>query len=274
MIRLWESKIPGFDAGAGGEIPSMVPYVLSTVGKHGAVIVIPGGGYGTRAPHEGEPVALWLNSIGLSAFVLNYRVAPYKHPYPMLDAQRAIRLVRYNAEKWNIDSEKIGVLGFSAGGHLASTVGTHFDDGDVNSEDPVEKVSSRPDAMILCYPVISFGEYGHHGSIINLLGENPPDDLRKSLSNEMHVSENTPPAFLWHTADDDVVPVENSLMFAAALSRKKVDFELHVFPRGVHGLGLAVSDPVVSLWTGLCEKWLIDKGFINPVSEDDLYKDE
>jgi len=271
MMRLWENEIPGFDAGANCEVPCMTPYVLSTVSKHGAVIVMPGGGYETRAYHEGEPVALWLNSIGLSAFVLNYRVAPYRHPYPMIDAQRAIRLVRYNAEKWNIDSEKIGVLGFSAGGHLASTVGTHFDDGDVNSEDPVERVSSRPDAMILCYPVISFGECRHHGSMINLIGENPPDDLRRSLSNEMHVSDNTPPAFLWHTADDDVVPVENSLIFAAALGRKNIDFELHVFPRGVHGLGLAESDPVVSIWTGLCEKWMIDKGFINPVQEDDMY---
>lgn len=262
MIRLWEKEIPGFMSELNGEIPCMVPYLLKTANKNGAVIVVPGGGYEHRAPHEAEPVALWLNSIGLSAFVLHYRVAPYRHPYPMLDAQRAIRLVRYNAEKWNVDSEKIGILGFSAGGHLASTVGTHFDEGDENSEDPVDRMSSRPDAMILCYPVISFGDYRHDGSMINLIGPNPPEDLRISLSNEMHVSGNTPPTFLWHTADDAGVPVENSLMFASALSRHKVDYELHVFPSGAHGLGLAESHPVVSAWTGLCEKWLISIGFL------------
>ena len=260
MIHLWEGLIPGLNSAYGSEIPGMVPYIINDGKKHGAVIVCPGGGYAVKAPHEGEPIALWLNSIGISAFVLQYRVAPYMHPIPLLDAQRAIRYVRHNAEKWNIISDKIGILGFSAGGHLASTAATHFDNGSTESADPIDMESSRPDAAILCYPVISFGEYRHHGSMVNLIGETPDIDLKRLLSNELQVTPQTPPVFLWHTADDEGVPVENSLLFAGALSKNKVDFSLHVFPNGRHGLGLASEDPVVSVWTGLCGKWLKQLG--------------
>lgn len=261
MIRLWEKDVPGFNSEFSDQIPGIVPYLAETEQCTSAVIVFPGGGYNHKAAHEGEPVALWLNSIGISAFVLEYRVYPYQHPYPLLDAQRAVRYVRYHAHEWKIDPNRIGVLGFSAGGHLASTVGTHFDLGNSNSNDPVERMSCRPDAMILCYPVITFGEFRHDGSMKALLGDNPSRELVDFLSNETQVTSETPPAFLWHTANDQAVPVENSLLFASALSRNKIPFELHIFPDGRHGLGLAQEHPQVSGWTGLCEKWLESIGF-------------
>lgn len=263
MIKLWEKDVPGLDLEIDKTIPEITPYFIKSDKKHGAVIVFPGGGYTHKATHEGEPVALWLNKIGLSAFVLNYRVSPYKYPYPILDAMRAVRLVRYNAKKWNIKEDKIGILGFSAGGHLAATVGTQFDFGNRSSIDPVERVSSRPDALILCYPVITMKEYTNRGSLVNLLGETPDKNLVDLLSNETKVSEHTPPAFLWHTSDDKSVPVENSLMFADALKKHGIPFELHVFPNGRHGLGLAEGYPEIGLWTKLCESWLINMGFMD-----------
>jgi acetyl esterase/lipase len=261
-IHLWDDSIPGYDSTLSEEIPSMIPYLLDSSEPSSAVIVCPGGAYCTRAPHEAEPIALWLNSIGLSAFVLNYRVVPYRYPFPLVDAQRAVRYVRYMAKEWNVSPNRLGILGFSAGGHLVSTVGTHFDHGKEESDDPIERMSSRPDAMVLCYPVITFVEFRHHGSMINLLGPEPTDDLRNLLSSEKHVTEQTPPTFLWHTADDEAVPVENSLLFAQALSRHKVPFESHIFPKGRHGLGLAKDDPQVSAWTELCAKWFQGMGWI------------
>jgi acetyl esterase/lipase len=225
------------------------------------VIVCPGGGYCGKADYEGAPVARWLNSVGLSAFVLDYRVVPYKHPYPLLDAQRAIRVVRCHALEWGIKPDKIGILGFSAGGHLSATAGTHFDFGSPDAADLVDQESCRPDALVLCYPVVSFGEFRHDGSMVALLGENPPDALRFSLSNETQVTNLTPPAFIWHTANDEGVPVENSLLFAGALSKHQVPFELHVFPDGAHGLALGEGHPAVSAWTGLCATWLHGLGF-------------
>lgn len=259
-MRLWEKDIPGYDPSLSNQIPALEPFVLSTSKAHGAVIVFPGGAYSHLAAHEGEPIARWLNGVGVSAFVLTYRVAPYRHPYPMLDAQRAVRFVRYHADKWNIDPNHIAVLGFSAGGHLASTVGTHWDTG-LNSDDPVDAVSCRPDAMILCYPVITLGEQTHAGSVHNLLGPSANEDLKLHLSNEIHVTEETPPTFLWHTAEDNAVSVENSLMLASALARHRVPFELHVFPSGRHGLGLANDHPGVAVWTDLCADWLRRMGF-------------
>jgi acetyl esterase/lipase len=198
----------------------------------------------------------------VSAFVLDYRVAPYKHPVPLMDAQRAIRTVRAKAKEWRIDPKKIGILGFSAGGHLAGSAATLFDEGKADATDPIDRESSRPDCAVLCYPVLTFGQFRHHGSMVNLIGENPDEALRKTLSLENSVTPKTPPTFLWHTADDNAVPVENSLMFAEALAKNKVPFALHVFPHGPHGVGLATGNPVLSAWTGLCATWLKEIGFV------------
>jgi len=235
--------------------------------RRGAVIICPGGGYEIHAPHEAEPVAEWLNRQGLTAFILRYRFAPHRHPAPLEDAARAVRYVRCHAARWKVDPQHIGILGFSAGGHLAATIGTHFDAGQATASDPVERMSSRPDALILCYPVISLLKFGHVGSMENLLGPNPPEELRRELSNDLRVTAATPPAFLWHTASDETVPVEQSLMFAEALGKSGVSFELHVFPSGQHGLGLSdatsLFKPVaaVAQWTKLCEVWLKGQGF-------------
>jgi len=260
-VPLWPEGTPGLDSAIPAEVPTIVPYVLEAKEPHGAVIVCPGGGYSGRAPHEGEPIARMLNSAGISAFICHYRVSPYRHPYPLMDAQRAIRWVRHHAKEWRIDASKIGILGFSAGGHLVSTAGTHYDAGDPDAQDPIDRQSCRPDALVLCYAVISFGPLGHQGSMVNLLGEDPPEDLRHSLCNESQVTEDTPPSFLWHTADDAGVPVQNSLLFADALTRFGVPFELHVYESGRHGLGLASEDPHIATWAQLCAEWLRGRGF-------------
>lgn len=259
-IPLWQNvelEQDGENAGC----PSVTVYPLGGVGPSPVMVICPGGGYGRRANHEGEPIAQWLNSIGIAAVVLNYRVAPYKHPIPLEDAQRAIRLVRLNAKVWKMDPSRIGIFGFSAGGHLASTAGTHYDLGNPQAEDPIDRLSSRPDLMVLCYPVISFVTYSHGGSKLNLLGENPDESLVALLSNETQITLNTPPTFLWHTADDGVVPVENSLLFAMELRSHKVPFDLHVFESGNHGLGLASNHPEAQVWPSLCEAWLRKQGF-------------
>jgi len=258
---LWPEGTPNALGQDAEDIPTLVPYLVDGGERTPAIVVCPGGGYARRAEHEGEPVALWLNSLGISAFVVHYRVAPYRHPNPLSDAQRAIRTVRHRAGEWNIDPNRVGILGFSAGGHVASSAGTHFDAGRPGAADPIERESSRPDLLVLCYPVISFGEYAHKGSLGNLLGAEPDDALVELLSNEKQVTELTPPTFLWHTADDVAVPVENSLLFASALSRSKVPFELHVFESGRHGLGLAEDQPGVSAWTDVCATWLRKRGF-------------
>jgi acetyl esterase/lipase len=260
-LPLWTAdEIPGGPNPEG--LPALTPYLLEGTEIRAAVIVFPGGGYATRAAHEGEPVARWLNTLGLHAFVLDYRVKPHRHPIPLGDARRALRVVRHRAGEWHVDSRKIGVLGFSAGGHLAATISTHFDRGNPDASDPVERQSCRPDVAVLCYPVISFSaEFSHGGSMRNLIGEDASDDLRRLLSNETQVTEDTPPAFLWHTAEDPGVPVENSLVYASALSRHGVPFELHVFPTGKHGLGLAEDHPQVRSWTTLCATWFRAQGF-------------
>jgi acetyl esterase/lipase len=260
-IFLWPDGAP-FAKGNGLEdCPRITPYLVPLKKHAAAVIVCPGGGYQGRAEHEGGPIAEWLNKIGISAFVLDYRVAPYKYPCPLLDAQRAIRYVRSNAEKFGIDAGRVGILGFSAGGHLASTAGTHYDAGKKDSNDPVDQESCRPDLMILCYPVVTFGELRHDGSMVNLLGENPPQDMRDLLSGEKQITGDTPPAFLWHTGDDEVRP-ENSMLFALAMKKCNVPFEIHVFESGQHGLGLAMDNPYIGSWTKLCEIWLKKRGFV------------
>jgi acetyl esterase/lipase len=258
---LWPDGTPGLDTAAPEFVPTLTPYLLDPSAPTGAVIVCPGGGYSGRAPHEGEPIARRLNEFGIQAFVCDYRVSPYRHPYPSLDASRAVRWVRAHAAEYNILPDRIGLLGFSAGGHLVSTVGTHYDGGDPEAADPVDRSSSRPDALVLCYPVISFGPHGHQGSRNNLLGEKAPADLVLSLCNDTQVTADTPPSFLWHTADDAGVPVLNSLLFAAALARCGVPHEIHVYEQGRHGLGLALEDPHVATWSQLCGEWLKNLGF-------------
>lgn len=214
-----------------------------------------------RARHESEPVAQWLSTLGIAGLVLDYRVAPYKHPVPLGDAQRAMRLARSMSGQWRLDPSRTGILGFSAGGHLAASAGTIFDDGQADAPDPVDRISCRPDAIILCYPVITFGPHRHDGSMRNLLGQNPDPADQDYLSLENRVTAQTPPTFLWHTAGDAAVPVENVLLFASSLSRHKVPCALHVFPTGCHGLGLAKENPSVAAWTQLCSRWLTDIGF-------------
>jgi acetyl esterase/lipase len=251
------------------DIPTLTPYFSPKEKATGAAIIVcPGGGYSHLADHEGRPVAEWLNALGITAFVLKYRLGPrYHHPAPLQDAARAIRTVRARATEWNVDPKRIGILGFSAGGHVASTIGTHFDSGKPDASDPIERVSSRPDLMILIYSVITMGEFTHAGSKRMLLGENPPTDLVALLSNEEQVTKETPPAFLVHTANDPAVPVENSLRFAEALKKAGVPFELNVYERGPHGFGLGGKDPILSTWPHRCEQWLRVHGFISPATK-------
>lgn len=241
------------------ENPTLTPFLLPGDLPRAAVVVCPGGGYGMRAEHEGAPIARWLNSLGLHAFVCNYRVAPARHPAPLEDALRAIRLVRHLSSEWKVNVKRVGILGFSAGGHLVCSTGNFGDGGDGGSSDPVARQSGRPDAVIACYPVISSGEFAHRGSFNNLVGEDPI--AQKAMSLELTVSPRNPPTFLWSTADDQAVPVENSLLYAAALRKNGVDFALHIYPHGRHGLGLASEDATVSDWADRCAHWLADLGW-------------
>jgi acetyl esterase/lipase len=263
---LWAGAAPG--ALGEGEVdkPALRIYLPSKDRAAGfAVVVCPGGGYGHLAlDHEGRQVAEWLNSLGAAAFVLRYRLGPrYHHPAPLLDVQRALRYVRYHAQKFGVSPDRIGVWGFSAGGHLASTAGTHFDAGDVKAADPIDRVSCRPDFMILAYPVISLvTPYAHVGSRRNLLGENPDPKLAESLSNERMVTPQTPPTFLFHTDADKGVPAENSVLFYLALRKAGVPAEMHIYERGPHGVGLAPKDPVLSSWPARLADWLKVRGLI------------
>lgn len=261
-IILWSGGAPGALGREPADVPTLTPYLVPKERATGAaVIVCPGGGYTHLAEHEGAPVAEWLNTLGVTAFVLKYRTGPrYHHPAPLQDAARAIRTVRARAVEWGLDPQRVGILGFSAGGHLASTAGTHFDAGNTSANDPIERVSSRPDVMILVYPVITMREQTHAGSKRSLLGESPKSELVALLSNEEQVTKETPPTFLVHTMTDAAVPVENSMMFAAALRRAGVPFELHLYERGSHGFGLGVRngavDPILSTWPERCAAWL------------------
>jgi len=271
-IVLWPGGAPGAAGTAGADVPTLTPFLpLKEKATGAAIVVCPGGGYGGLADYEGKPVAEWLNTKGVAGFVLKYRLAPrYRHPAPLQDASRAIRTVRARAQEWGIRPDRIGILGFSAGGHLASTAGTHFDAGKPDAADPVERVSSRPDLMVLIYPVITMRAATHGGSRSNLLGPSPDPALIALLSNEEQVTRETPPAFLVHGGDDASVPVENSLMFVAAMRKSGVACELHLYERGPHGFALGGGDPVLgpilSSWPGRCADWLKIRGFI-PVQE-------
>jgi len=263
-LRLWSGDAPGAQGSSDKDIPTITIYKAAADKSTGAAIVVcPGGGYGALADHEGKPVAEWLNTLGITGIVLKYRLGPkYHHPVELGDVSRAIRTVRANAEQWKLDPKRIGVLGFSAGGHLASTAATHFDDGDSSASDPIDRVSSRPDLAILVYPVISMHEpYVHKGSRKNLLGDNPDPKLMDLLSNETQVTDKTPPCFLVHTADDRGVPVQNSIEFTLACLKHKVPVELHILEHGPHGFGLGGKDPVLSSWPGDAARWLQRHGF-------------
>jgi acetyl esterase/lipase len=209
-------------------------------------------------------VANWLNSLGMTAFVLKYRLGPrYHHPVELEDAQRSIRLVRSRAKEFGIAPDRLGIMGFSAGGHLASTAGTHFDAGNTAAADAIDRVSSRPDFLVLGYPVISFTTpYTHQGSLHNLLGDNPDPKLVESLSSELQVTPQTPPTFIFQTNADTVVPAENSVLFYLALRKNKVPAELHIFEHGPHGVGLASRDPALSMWPVLLANWLRGRGLL------------
>ncbi|MGW8257175.1 MAG: alpha/beta hydrolase [Thermoguttaceae bacterium] len=258
---LWPNGAPGAKGDRPEDKPRLTIFRPERSQANGtAVIICPGGGYGHLAvDKEGTKIAQWLNSLGVCGFVLEYRHhgRGYSHPAPLQDALRAVRTVRANAKKWNVNPKRIGIMGFSAGGHLASTVGTHFDNGDPDAQDPIERVSSRPDFMILCYPVIAFGEpFTHRGSQKNLIGSNAPPELVNSLSNEKRVTSDTPPTFLFHTDEDIAVPSENSVRFYLALHKAKVPAEMHIYQKGPHGVGLAKTIPGTCDWPKACEAWL------------------
>ncbi len=261
-IPLWPQGAPGATGTGPEDCPRLTPYLPAGKGPFPAVVVCPGGGYGGRAAHEGEPIARWLNTLGVAGLVLDYRVAPYKHPAPLGDAQRAIRLARARCAEFRVDPGRVGILGFSAGGHLAASAATIFDAGKPDATDPIDRQSCRPDALIACYPVITLtGPFVEPGSMKNLVGDPADAALRKFLSLQNRVTRLTPPAFLWHTSDDACVPVENSLLLASALGRHNVPFSLHVFHHGRHGLGLGEESPDVAAWTQLCARWLGGIGF-------------
>ena len=264
---LWPNGVPGALGQSSNDIPTLTAYLPQETKASGAAIVVcPGGGYGALAPHEGKDYALYLNQHGVAAFVLRYRLGThgYRHPIMLQDAQRAIRTVRARANEWRIDPRRVGIMGSSAGGHLASTALTHFDAGKSDATDPIERQSCRPDLGILCYPVISLGEFTHQGSKDNLLGRNPSEDLVNLLSNELQVTKETPPCFIWHTWEDSAVKVENALMFAVALRKAGVPFDLHIYERGRHGLGLNDKAPFNNPhpWAKDLVFWLQARGFV------------
>lgn len=268
-IPLWPDGAPGALGDRPEDRPMLYVFLPEPPKAVGAgVCICPGGGYATLAmDHEGRQIAEWFNDLGLAAFVVDYRHRRkgYGHPAPLQDALRAVRTVRSRAEEFGVRPDRVGIMGFSAGGHLASTVITHFDHGNPEAADPVERASSRPDFAILCYPVIALGEpFTHFGSQRNLLGENPDPELLRSLSSEKQVLPDTPPTFLFHTDEDQGVPPENSVVFYLALRKAGVPAELHIFRVGRHGVGLARGITGTEQWPRLCEAWLRNLGILPP----------
>jgi acetyl esterase/lipase len=270
-MPLWPDGAPGALGKEDVDIPTLAAYpVPEGQGVGTAVIVCPGGGYEHLSmDKEGDQIARWLNSLGVTSFVLKYRLGPkYHHPIELGDAQRAIRTVRAKAAEYHVRPDRIGIMGFSAGGHLASTAGTHFDAGNASAADPIDRMASRPDFLVLCYPVISFTTpYTHKGSLRALLGDNPDPKLVESLSNELQVTPQTPPTFLFHTTTDTGVPAENSALFYLALRKAGVPAELHIYERGPHGVGLAQTDEALSNWPARLATWLRVRGLLNAASK-------
>lgn len=271
-IPLWENGAPGAMGDSDADKPTLTIFRASGPGPHSAVIVAPGGGYAHLAmTYEGRDIATWLNGVGITAFVLRYRLAPYHYPIELEDAQRAIRLVRSRAAEFGIDPSRLGMMGFSAGGHLTATAGTHFDAGNPNAADLINRESCRPDFLILAYPVISFqaGTLGtpdvlhaNGSSGRNLLGDNPDQKLLEDLSDELQVTAQTPPTFIYHFTTDRTVPVTSSIAFYLALYKAGVPVEMHIYESGAHGGGLALGDPGRGTWSMLLENWLRARGII------------
>lgn len=254
---LWPNGVPGALGEKDADKPGV--WVYPAEKPNGAAIVIcPGGGYSIHATdHEGVQPAKYFNSIGVTAFVLRYRLSPYRHPAPLQDAQRAIRWVRAHAKEFSLDSNRVGIMGFSAGGHLTSTAVTHFDAGDAAASDPIDQQSCRPSFGILGYPVVSFvADYAHKGSARNLVGPDATEEVLTSLSNDTQVTAETPPVFLFHTSEDTGVPPENSVAFYTACRRHKVSAELHIYQQGPHGVGLAPGNPALDKWIDAAGTWL------------------
>ncbi|MBT3379022.1 MAG: alpha/beta hydrolase [Lentisphaerae bacterium] len=268
VMPLWPDGAPGATGSGEDHEPTLTVFLPAPDKATGAAIVIcPGGGYGGLATgHEGTDVAAWLNRVGVAGLMLKYRLPAkgYRHPHPLKDAQRAMRLVRHSAASWGIDPGRIGIMGFSAGGHLASTAGTHFDAGDAGATDPINCQSCRPDFMILGYPVITMQPgFVHQGSRNNLLGPKPDPALIESLSNERQVTAETPPTFLHHASDDGGVVPRNSIEFYSALLKAKVPAELHMYEHGGHGYGAERTGSIAARnWQGACEKWLEARGLL------------
>jgi acetyl esterase/lipase len=267
-VPLWTEKAPGAHGSASADVPTVTPYLPAPDKASGAaLLVFAGGSYAWRSSHEGEGYGRWLAEQGIAAFVVNYRISKDGYHYPAMwnDATRAIRLVRFRAAEWGVDPHRVGVIGSSAGGHLASLLLTHFDAGNPDDPDPIEQQSSRPDLGILCYAVITMGEGTHLGSRNNLLGPDPAPGLAEFLSSEKQVTLETPPCFIWHMCDDEAVVVKNAMAFADALRANGVRFELHVYEKGGHGLGLGSrgKSPAVHRWTNDCLGWLREKGYVH-----------
>ncbi len=265
-VLLWPEGAPDAVGTEENDKPTIQIYTPTENANGAAIVICPGGGYGILAyDHEGAQVAKWLNTVGVTGVVLKYRHSPkYRHPTPLGDVQRAIRHVRANAADLKLSPTRIGVLGFSAGGHLASTVSTHFDAGLPEAKDPIDRISCRPDFSVLCYPVISIqADYAHKGSGQNLLGDRAENaELLNNLSNDTQVTEKTPPAFLFHTTEDTAVAVQNALAYYSALVKHKVPAEMHIYQNGPHGVGLADGEPGAKNWRVELAAWLRTNGFL------------
>jgi acetyl esterase/lipase len=263
-LPLWNGPAPGAKGTAAEDVPTLTVYMpRNTAGPMTAVVLAPGGSYVRLAMnHEGRQTANLLNSFGVAVFVLQYRLGPkYQHTVEIGDVRRALRTVRARAAEWHLAPDKIGVMGYSAGGHLAASASTMFDSGDANASDPVDRKNSRPDFAILGYPVISMTEsWTHQGSKTALIGANASADLARSMSLDTRVTKDTPPTFIFQTNADTTVPAENSVMYYLALRKAGVPAEMHIFKNGAHGLGLAQDDPTLGVWTTLLNNWMRTSG--------------